>query len=411
MKKKAIAGVIVTIILILLVLASIVIFWNFYNFFLKEGLSEVGTEGLFVGGKLEYYLPNEFAIIDVHRTEDSGQINGLKILFNEKGEGSYSFKTSDYPQPFEKKRYVIFKDDLIPEPEPISTWNFGKIASISLHYLFPEGKISNQLDEKEINQKRISEDFDCFYDDNDRDGYGDYQAKCEKLSEAISGKSPSSDDCRDDDSSVNPGAVETCNNKDDNCNSEIDENEGDCSGEAPYCNEGVCDDIKNYKVSLEGLGARWEDCNEHETNEEFTFSFNSEAGWPLQFYKDNVNSVTICKNGYILVEGSCSDTVNNIRTIKGIAPYYYFKSAFGWTGKTYYCIKSDYIIFKWKDKESDSFEAEVKIYKNGLIIYSYNNNNGGAVHAEVGISYGETHYNQIVNYGTDSIANDYVLEF
>jgi len=403
MKKKAIAGVIVVIILILLVLVAIVVFWNFYNFFLKKGISGVSIEGLLVGGRLEYYLPDDFAIVDVHRTGDSSQIIGLKILFNERERGSYSFNTTDYPEPFEKKRYVIFKDDLIPEPDD-SEWNFGRIASISLHYLFPNEKISNQLDEKEIDQDRISKDFGstCLYEDKDGDGYGS-GIECEKSS--------SNEDCNDNDADVNPGAVEVCDGIDNNCKSGIDEDEGDCSGSTPYCDEGVCNDIKNYEVSPEGLGARWEDCNEHETNEEFPFSFNSEAGWPLEFYKDDVNTVTICKNGYILVEGSCSDSVNDIDTIKGIAPYYYDLPGFGWSGKTYYCIKSDYIIFKWKDKDSDSFEAEVKIHKNGLIIYSYNNDNGEAVDAEVGISYGEGHYKRIARYVTNPITNDYILEF
>ncbi len=64
-----------------------------------------------------------------------------------------------------------------------------------------------------------------WYRDSDKDGYGSMDAKC------LCGSSgqytvTNHDDCNDTDKNIHPGAVEACNAKDDNCNSQTDEGEG-----------------------------------------------------------------------------------------------------------------------------------------------------------------------------------------
>ena len=65
-------------------------------------------------------------------------------------------------------------------------------------------------------------DGTTWYLDSDGDGYGFIQISVLACSQP-DGYVANSDDCDDINSSVNPGAVEACNQSDDNCNGEIDE--------------------------------------------------------------------------------------------------------------------------------------------------------------------------------------------
>jgi len=61
-----------------------------------------------------------------------------------------------------------------------------------------------------------------WYADSDGDSYGDEdttQAACEAPDDYVA----NADDCDDDDAGVNPGATETCDGTDENCNDEIDD--------------------------------------------------------------------------------------------------------------------------------------------------------------------------------------------
>ncbi len=61
-----------------------------------------------------------------------------------------------------------------------------------------------------------------WYADTDGDGYGDPDVEVQACT-VPSGHVSNAEDCDDDDSEVNPGATEICNDTDDDCNGEIDE--------------------------------------------------------------------------------------------------------------------------------------------------------------------------------------------
>ena len=61
-----------------------------------------------------------------------------------------------------------------------------------------------------------------WYEDGDGDGYGDAGGSTTSSCEEPSGYAETADDCDDDDAAVNPGASETCNNVDDDCDGDVD---------------------------------------------------------------------------------------------------------------------------------------------------------------------------------------------
>ncbi len=71
-----------------------------------------------------------------------------------------------------------------------------------------------------------SADVTTWYRDGDGDGYGESSATVDDCS-APSGYASSSGDCDDGDSGVNPGATESCNEVDDDCDGDINEGLGD----------------------------------------------------------------------------------------------------------------------------------------------------------------------------------------
>lgn len=64
-----------------------------------------------------------------------------------------------------------------------------------------------------------------YYGDADHDGYGNVNAPTQACS-ASNGLVTSSNDCNDSDNTIYPGATETCNSKDDDCDAQVDEGVG-----------------------------------------------------------------------------------------------------------------------------------------------------------------------------------------
>ena len=65
-----------------------------------------------------------------------------------------------------------------------------------------------------------------WYADLDHDGYGDPAARTESC-DAPPGTVATAGDCDDDDAAVNPAAVETCNDVDDDCDGTVDDDPAD----------------------------------------------------------------------------------------------------------------------------------------------------------------------------------------
>ena len=90
-------------------------------------------------------------------------------------------------------------------------------------------------------------DFATYYDDGDSDGFGDASDSTEACS-APSGHVSDSSDCDDTDGAVFPGADETCNSTDDDCDSDVDE---DATDARVYYDDGDSDGFGDAADTIE----------------------------------------------------------------------------------------------------------------------------------------------------------------
>ncbi|MBA3647523.1 MAG: hypothetical protein H0W62_03065 [Chitinophagales bacterium] len=119
--------------------------------------------------------------------------------------------------------------------------NYGNPSAITQSCTAPNGYIINNTDCNDANasihpnaQETCNGlDDNCdgsvdegvkitYYADTDRDSYGNLLASIQACT-LPNGYVSNSTDCNDENASVNPGAIETCNNIDDNCNGSVDE--------------------------------------------------------------------------------------------------------------------------------------------------------------------------------------------
>jgi hypothetical protein len=96
-----------------------------------------------------------------------------------------------------------------------------------------------------------------WFKDKDKDGYTDGTTKvaCEKPSDEYV-SSATAGDCDDGDSSINPGRTEICDNKDNNCNGQIDE--GFNVGQSCTVGVGECARTGQFVCNQDGTGTQ---CN------------------------------------------------------------------------------------------------------------------------------------------------------
>ena len=417
------AGIIVIVILIILTLAAFVVFWNVYYYFVKNRVADISVNSLMIGGEIEYYLPSEFAVVQVKRKNDNVNITGLKIMFTEKDtKNSYLYETTKYPKALETKMYVIFKKDLKPMPTD-GAWNFGRIESISLHYMFPNGKVSDEMDKQIVSPQNMSPEFikkKCLYTDGDLDGYG--TGACIPSSDLIeAGKSPLDGDCDDttgDDPDlseypsspscseepdcnspsyskcavcVHPGATELCDGVDNNCNGPGDDGVG-------------CMALTNYNVATENYGTYssgdsgctpWSPA----TNGQVV---SLPVSWNNYFYTDSIKNVTVCTKGHLIIGGTVLDcfttgnpNLDTIKTKKTIAPVIGPD-----TTNPYYCTdpSNNYVVFRWTN---GPLTSKVFILNNGEIRFSYSQQYS---QFEAGISRGDsTYYNESNLWGHNNL--------
>jgi len=385
--KKSQAEMITIVLLIILSIAAVIIVWNIIHGLLNNSIQDIGIDGMFVDGELEYYIPDNFAIVKIKRGNDNINISGIKILFTDLNGANYIYNTTDYPNLLETKRYIVSLNQLTPD---VGTWTFSKVASISFVYLFPNNKMSSEIDKQNINKEtNMSQGFDerCLYNDTDGDGYG--TGTCTQYYSASNGKTPLAGDCNDANVSINPGAGEICDNGIDN----------DCDG---LVDEGCPD----YVVTSTTLGSYWiEDCS---TGWQTIDSFPTvlDLDWNFKFYTTDINQITVCKQGHISIDGNCytgssSPIEFDLSSRKMIAPSN-TKSIYASSAK--YCKQIDNIIVRWTISGKDS---EAMLNKNGKIDFSYSNTLNVI---QIGVSNGLNKHNQTLSYGTSN-QYDYSLQF
>lgn len=386
--KRSQAGLITTILTILLIMAAFVILYNVYHYLIKDRVANIGLDTFLVDGEIEYYLPGDLAIVNVKRKGDKVNVTGLKILFNEEDGTIYSYNTTDVPPPLGSKKYVIFINQL--NPNPPSGWNFASIMSIALHYLFPDNKISKELDKEKINPEKVSPGFDKkWYCDKDEDTYGNsegavYNSIADAENACGAGKiSPVEGDCDDVPVSgaiIHPGATEICDGVDNNCDGQIDEG---------------C--IRNYAV-LESttVNNNWKACTSATSFSGANFVTLSNLPFDILFFGENKGkTITVCKQGHIVFNPadcytlSPNPSLSTLTDRKTIAPFLIPLGNAGAITQFYYCTETSPqkdIIIMWNDGVTS---AEAVIYEDGKIDFSYNNNYRNC---EAGISESSSHY-------------------
>ncbi|MBW2978075.1 hypothetical protein KY331_04480, partial [Candidatus Woesearchaeota archaeon] len=111
--------------------------------------------------------------------------------------------------------------------------------------------------------------------DSDGDGYAVEVGECGLV------------DCDDNNAAVNPGATEVCDGIDNNCDTQIDENNGDCLAPTPYCVAGTCVECLTNAECDDGLY-----CNGAEVCSVGT----CQAGTPI-----------VCNDGLACTTDSCNE--------------------------------------------------------------------------------------------------------
>jgi len=416
LSKLSQAGILVTIITIVMSIAAVVLFWNFYQFIIKDKVADIGIDSLMVDGEIEYWLPNDIAVVKIKRGTSDVNVSGIKIIFNGNDGINYINETNQYPKPLETKKYLIYPDQLAPGVP--SGWNFGKVNSISFYYVFPDKKISREVDKKEINRNaNVSTKFGdaCLYQDVDGDGYGTgTTGQC--VNPASAGKkSTENNDCDDDPDhageTIYPGAVEVCNDVDDDCDELVD--------------DGVSGCLRNYQVTPVTLGSlfisdstctsaggSWTTISTFDgTINKVTlpFSFN-------YYITPSINQITICQRGHLLLGGSCfaggpttSPSLLDLKNGK-ISPYMTRGSSSITSVK--YCTTTTYAVFDWTDSNNNVAQAVIHKDSNN-VEFSYGRV-GSLLSSETGISNNNivSYFNEIFAYnGAITVNNDYSLTY
>jgi hypothetical protein len=136
-----------------------------------------------------------------------------------------------------------------------------------------------------------------YYADTDGDGYGDYRSSL-VLCRATSGWSLLATDCDDDDATIHPGATETCDSVDEDCDGSIDEGfdaDGDGYASCVDCNDAradinpgeaeVCDGIDNDCDTIV-------DANSVDTYDYSNFGDTSSSATTSSYFYGNVYEVS-----------------------------------------------------------------------------------------------------------------------
>jgi len=142
--------------------------------------------------------------------------------------------------------------------------------------------------------------------DNDKDGYDN----CEI---GLPGDDSKLVDCNDNDISIYPNSIEICDNKDNNCNLNIDENNGNC-GNQKVCSLGECKPIacfKNLDCGVDGL-ATDPFCLNNEVTQLFSQFVCNNPG-TISSSCSNITSILVktkCNEYQKCFNGTCIDQIS-----------------------------------------------------------------------------------------------------
>ena len=220
MQKRGVSAVVATILIILIVVAAVAIIWGAIIPMIKDAdfssidgvdLTIVTSEGYTVFDSEE-----RLALVHVKRGTDEMDLIAVEIIFSVDG-SSYTVNSDDVPEPNEARKYIIDLDDEEFDDFPDAIPDSVKVVPI--YTVNGQVKRGQATSEVEMPLADI-DDVDV--------------ADLRSDANTGSGSSPSApggsggDECTPD-----------CDGKecgDDGCGNSC----GDCSGNSPYCVEGVC---------------------------------------------------------------------------------------------------------------------------------------------------------------------------
>jgi len=149
-----------------------------------------------------------------------------------------------------------------------------------------------------------------YFRDTDADGYGNYWVRTQSCFSVPAGYVSNSDDCNDSTASVKPGAAETCNWEDDNCNGFIDEGLG-----TNWYRDADSDGQGNpqwfYPACFQPAGyvANSNDCNDSDPSLPRSFSLDSDRdGYGSIFVIGPAPYGCVAPAGYVADSSDCDDS-------------------------------------------------------------------------------------------------------